>query len=82
MTRFINRQVDVTMGPGGAPVSFRHASGRERVREVLDCWLETGRWWEKERERTTYRVTTANGGIFELTWDPAEKRWDLYKAYD
>jgi hypothetical protein len=82
MTKFINRPVDVAMGPGGVPVSFRFAGGRERVRAVLDVWLETGRWWEKERERATYRVATANGGIFELTWDPFEKQWSLYKCYD
>lgn len=82
MTRLINRPVDVTMGPGGLPVVFRFGGGRERVREVLDTWVEAGRWWEQEPEQVTYRVATQNGGIFELTLIPREKRWLLYKAYD
>jgi hypothetical protein len=82
VTRIINRPVDVTMGPGGVPVSFRFAHGRYRVREILDCWLEAGRWWEQEGEQQTYRVATGDGGIFELSRDVRQKRWILYKAYD
>jgi hypothetical protein len=82
MARIINKPVDVTMGPGGPPVSFRFNGGRERVREVLDTWVESGRWWEQEPEQVAYRVATWNGGVFELTFIPREKRWILYKAYD
>jgi hypothetical protein len=82
MARIINRPADVTMGPGSAPVGFKWAGGRYRVREVLDRWLEAGRWWEQETEKVTWRVTTVEGGMFELTFDPAAKRWMLYKAYD
>jgi len=82
MTRIINRPADVVMGPGGVPVAFRWPGGRHRVTDVLDCWLEAGRWWEQEGEKTTYRVATNGGGIYELTWDPAAKKWHLYKAYD
>lgn len=82
MARLINRPADVTMGPGGRPVSFRFNGGRELVREILDSWAETGRWWEQEPEQIAYRVATRNGGIFELTFIPSERRWLLYKAYD
>lgn len=82
MTRLINRPADVTMGPGGVPVSFRLEGCRYKVREILDCWLETGRWWEQENEQKTYRVVTFEGGIYELSWDVRKKRWHLYKAYD
>ena len=82
MARIINRSADVTMGPGGVPVSFKWAGGRYRVKEVLDHWLEAGRWWEQESEKATWRIATLEGGMFELTFDPAAKRWHLYKAYD
>lgn len=83
MTRLINRPVDVTTGPGGVPVSFRLPGTRWKpVKEVLDHWLETGRWWERETEKATYRVLTADRGIFELTYDPTGRSWSLYKAYD
>jgi len=79
MTRIINRPADVTTGPGGVPVSFRLDGPRVQVREVLDSWCEAGRWWEQESEQLTYRVTTTGGGLFELTWVPARKRWYLYR---
>lgn len=37
------------MGPGGVPVGFKWTGGRYRVREVLDRWLEAGRWWSQKR---------------------------------
>lgn len=82
MARIIDRPAEVTTGPGGTPLFFRFSGGRERVSEVLDCWVETGRWWEQEAEQITYRVGTANGGLFELTFCPQNRRWRLYKAYD
>lgn len=83
MTRIINRPVEVTVGPGGVPVAFRLSGFTwQQIREVLDTWVEAGRWWEQEGERSTYRVCTVGGGIFELNWDPLKKRWCLYKAYD
>lgn len=82
MTRILNKPADVSMGPGGRPVAFKWPGGRYRVKEVLDSWVEAGRWWEQECEKRTYRVATVEGGVFELTLDPAAKRWYLYKAYD
>lgn len=82
MSRIINRPIDVATGPGGQPAAFRFAGGREVIREVLDSWVETGRWWEQEPELVAYRVSTQNGGLFELTFIPREQRWLLYKAYD
>lgn len=83
MTRIVNRPAEVTMGPGGEPLDFRlKGFARQRVRTVLDCWSEAGRWWEQEDEQITYRVSTEPGGIYELTWTPALKRWTLYKSYD
>ena len=82
MSRIINRPVDVATGPGGLPTAFRFAGGRELIKEVLDSWVETGRWWEQEPELVAYRVATENGGLFELNFIPRERRWLLYKAYD
>lgn len=83
MTRLVNRPAEVTVGPGGVPISFRSGRGAwQKVEQVLDSWSETGRWWEQEEEQHSYRVVTAAGGVFELTWYPIQKRWCLYKAYD
>lgn len=82
MARLINRPVDVVVGPKGVPHSFRSGGIQHQVREVLESWLETGRWWEQESEVATYRVSTTTGGIYELIWVPRQKLWYLYKAYD
>lgn len=82
MSRLINRPVEVVAGPDGVPRAFRHGGGRLQPCDVLDHWLEAGRWWEQERERETYRVSTAAGGVFELTRELPGTKWYLYKAYD
>ncbi len=82
MSRIINQPVDVATDPDGRPAAFRFAGMRERVRAVLDAWVETGRWWEQESELIAYRVATESGGLFELNFIPRERRWMLYKAYD
>jgi hypothetical protein len=82
MARLIERPVDVTTGRGRAPVAFRWNGRYLRVAEVLDRWVEAGRWWEGEGEQATWRVATTSGGVYELTWRSDERRWFLYKAYD
>lgn len=82
MSRLINRPVAVAAGPDGAPCSFVYCGGLLQVSQVLDHWLETGRWWEGEQERETYRVATSAGGIYELTREVPDGGWVLYKAYD
>ncbi|MDF2631271.1 MAG: hypothetical protein K0R39_5102 [Symbiobacteriaceae bacterium] len=82
MARIMNKPAEVATGPGGRPVAFKWSGGRYRVREVLDYWLEAGRWWERESEKATWRVATVEGGVFELTFEPGGRRWFLYKAYD
>lgn len=92
MSRLIDAPIDVTMGPDGAgglrPVAFIYRSGRHRIREILDVWVMHGTpWWEDPQaaskgpaEVTTWRVTTTQGGTFELIQDGL--KWRLYKAYD
>lgn len=82
MARIMNKPIDVTMGPGGKPVAFAWSGGRYRVREVLDHWLEAGRWWEQEPEKASWRVATIEGGVFELSSDVSGRKWHLYKVYD
>ncbi|MGE5676278.1 MAG: DUF6504 family protein [Mycobacterium leprae] len=82
MARIINRLVAMVTGPGGLPISFRFDGGRQQVKEILDCWVEAGRWWEQESDMKTYRVATGGGGVYELTFLIQPKQWYLYKVYD
>jgi len=51
------------------------------VEEVLDTWVEAGRWWEQENETQTWRIRTRKGGVFEIIQDVGTKQWKLYKVY-
>jgi hypothetical protein len=81
VARIVNRPISVTL-KGGIPTEFLCASERHVVEEVLDTWLEQGRWWEQEHETQTWRVHTARGGVFEIMQDLVTQKWVLYKAYD
>ncbi len=44
---------------GTIPAAFFWRQRRYEVLSVAAIWRETGRWWDGELERTTYRVTAA-----------------------
>lgn len=99
MSRIVNAPVAMTSRPttwpgarGPEPVSWVHRGARYRVREILDCWEEAGRWWEfvdsettpQEAPATAWRVRVQSGGIVELLMlhtRPAPT-WIWYKSYD
>lgn len=97
--RYINQVVPVTSRPsswpgarGPEPVVWTWRGGRYRVKQIVDCWEEAGRWWEfqdstttpMEAPATTWRVMLQSGGIVELAMlhtQPAPI-WIWYKSYD
>jgi len=81
MTRLIECSIQVVSGPGGAPRAFTWQNRRRRVADILDTWLDTGRWWEGEPEKQFFRVEAHGGGLFEL-YRGADGRWCLYRVYD
>lgn len=86
MSRLIDQPIQVTavLGRDGlTPSSFVWRGARYRVVEVLDSWMETGRWWEQEASCTAFRVQTEGGGVFELVrlhQEPPE--WRLMRIWD
>lgn len=46
------------------PIGFRWRARRYAVREVLDHWVESGRWWDRDElsdaEREFWRVAAAS----------------------
>ena len=43
--RRLRAPVEVVVGPGGAPVSFRWRGRRHAVRAVVAHWVEAVPWW-------------------------------------
>ena len=82
MTRLVQRPIPPPeFGPGRVPRAFRWKGRRLTVTAVLDSWRDAGMWWEKEPEKTFWRVQVADGGIYEL-WEDAEGRWAVYRVWD
>jgi hypothetical protein len=72
MSRRIGIAVRVQMRAVGQPSAFTWRGETFRVRVLSRWWLAT-RWWDYEREadRTYYRVETADHQIFERYRDAA-----------
>lgn len=78
-SRIIDRPVPVEVDAAGRPLALI-LRGRLRVAAVLDCWTESGEWWDGEGERLVWRVQTDRGGVCEL--ECRDGQWRLYKEYD
>jgi hypothetical protein len=83
--------VTVTMDPAYAeggrplprPVEFRYMRQRIRVAQVLDMWLEAGRWWETEPECAAWRVLGYDKGVYELEMTITQPPiWRLRTIFD
>ncbi|MBE3598967.1 MAG: hypothetical protein IMX02_09310 [Limnochordaceae bacterium] len=69
-------------GPGCSRITAIGWRGRTlAVRECLDEWRETGRWWAGEGEKHFVRVVT-DLGIYELGYEFATGEWRVYRIFD
>ena len=64
------------------PVSFCWRGRYYRVSGVEELWRTVGRWWDGEGERTFFRVLCTGGGILELCYDHALRRWSVHRIED
>lgn len=80
MSRWIRQPIRV-IERSGLPVAIEWGDRIIPVREHLDGWIETGRWWDGESERRFLRVATARG-IYEIGCDAATLQWHLYRIFD
>ncbi len=59
--------------------------GREpgkKIESILECWYDTGCWWEGESEKLFYRIYCQDGGMREIFKDLSSGEWFLYRIYD
>jgi hypothetical protein len=64
------------------PCQIKYNHRLLRVITLLECWHDTGCWWEGESEKVFYRLALEDCSIREIFYDLAEKQWYLYKTYD
>ena len=80
MTKLVNSPVKVKCLKS-IPALFMWRSRWFPVEAVLDCWQDTGCWWEGEPEKTFYRVTNREQ-VFEIYSESQTGRWYLYRVFD
>lgn len=81
MGRVVECPINVRLEQG-QPAGFFWQSVSYKIVKVLDCWKDTGCWWEGEGIKIFYRVAVPDGGLFELYQDTQKDTWFMYKIYD
>lgn len=76
------RSLHVKHNPNGEPGKLYLPDRAIDVVQVLECWCDTGCWWEGESEKLFYRLYCQEGRVFEIFQDRKNARWFLYKVYD
>jgi hypothetical protein len=64
------------------PAAFEWRGNVYRVKDMQECWRNTGAWWDGEDEKTFFRVRTDKGGIYEIKFDHGKKIWSLETIQD
>ncbi|HOQ09808.1 MAG TPA: hypothetical protein PLG09_06755 [Syntrophomonadaceae bacterium] len=82
MSKLRHKALQVSCDNQGSPLSLQKDQQTFRVEQVLDCWRDTGCWWEGESEKLFYRLSLDNGAIVEIYRDLETHAWLLYKVYD
>lgn len=74
--------LQVECGPDNLPLIVIRQGLSWTVLEWLECWQDTGCWWDGESAKMFYRVLLADQSIREIFYDQTEQTWHLYKTYD
>lgn len=82
MSKLWHQAVQVSCNKQGLPRRLQKCQQTAQVEQVLDCWRDTGCWWEGESEKLFYRLSLDNRDIVEIYWDLGTDTWVLYKVYD
>ncbi|HWP95847.1 MAG TPA: hypothetical protein VN426_03285 [Syntrophomonadaceae bacterium] len=82
MMRRFPAPLEVHCGPDNQPRDLYLQPAQVRVVEVLDCWCDTGCWWDGESEKFFYRLHCMPDLLCEIFQDQHSGQWFLYKIYD
>lgn len=66
----------------GQPLRFHFRARSVQVGRIVDCWRETGRWWEGEDEREFYRLADTHQTHYVISCTRATQEWTLHEVCD
>jgi len=67
---------------GHRPVALRLAGRWRPVRNLLDYWRETGRWWTGEKEKEFLRLEAGGILLIGRARQGPDRQWRLYGLDD
>lgn len=82
MSKLIDEPVDIPDNHDKLPTRFGWHRHWYKVRNIIEQWSDTGRWWEGESEKIFYRLQTTEDGVYELYHDLRQNQWRLYRVLD
>jgi hypothetical protein len=82
MSKLRHQTLPVKVNRQGTPLCLTLPSGYVTVEKILECWKDTGCWWQGESEKQFYRLLGQNGLLCEIYRDLKSQEWFLYKIYD
>lgn len=82
MSKLKQEVIRVKCDSVGRPLRLEQAGCVRNVSEWLDCWADTGCWWEDESCKRFYRLQLADGRVWEIYRDETSGKWYWYKTYD
>lgn len=59
-----------------------YRDGKAWKAEVLEVWVETGRWWQGEKRCTCYRLLVEDGKVLEVCQEQGAGEWSLLRWID
>lgn len=69
-------RVGVITDAAEQPLKVKYLNSWYDVIECIDMWEDSGEWWNKESEKTFYRVILIDGSVLEIYKDmPTEEWW-------
>ena len=76
------RALDAVQVYEGQPRRLRWRGRWYVVKQPLDSWHETNRWWMGESELIWWRIELTDRGVWEIGWRATDDTWWLGRIWD
>ncbi|MGI5920510.1 MAG: hypothetical protein ACOX6I_02110 [Syntrophomonadaceae bacterium] len=82
MSKLVTMPLQVYQDRKGNPEKIISKERLIKITQIMECWHDTGCWWEGESEKVFYRIACQDGSVWEIFNNLFSGKWFLYKVYD